>query len=243
MEQVKEELVPFLSELHEEQRRKLGVEKLMSYDQSIRFADGNAKPAGDAAYLTEQSKKMYDSLSPAFGEFFRNMVDSESLDVTASPHKVAGMGFCTGLKKGYLPFVFGNCNGTDTDVSVFTHEIGHAWQYYLTGKQIQLSLLREMALDAVEIPSKTMELFTYPYAENFFGEDGEKFRQGPFRDALREIAVYCAIHELNTYVEIGFAVVTSWAIDLHIYSLCPTFWYFQGIKEQVLRFLPKKDEK
>ena len=56
-----------------------------------------------------------------------------------------------------------------------------------------------MALDAVEIPSKTMELFTYPYAEHFFGKDADKFRKGHFRNALHEIAAYCSIHEFNTY--------------------------------------------
>lgn len=199
--QVKTDLVPLLRTLQEEQRRALGVDKLMSYDRSVRFADGNAVPAGDAAYLTEASKAMYDALSPAFGAFFRGMVESESLDVTASPHKVAGMGFCTGvMKKGYYPFVFGNCNGTETDVAVFTHEIGHAWQGQLTAEQVKTGLLQEMALDAVEIPSKTMELFSYPYAEGFFGRDADKFRQGHFRNALREIAAYCAIHEFNTWI-------------------------------------------
>lgn len=198
--QVKEELVPLLLELQEEQRQILGVDKLMSYDSNISFVDGNAVPAGDAAYLTAQSKHMYDALSPEFGQFFRGMVDTESLDVTASPNKVAGMGFCTNLKKNLYPYVFGNCNGTDTDITVFTHEIGHAWETYLAGQRIPLELLREMPLDAVEIPSKTMELFTYPYAESFFGKDADKFRQGHFRAALREIASYCAIHELNTWI-------------------------------------------
>ncbi|MGN0482112.1 MAG: M3 family oligoendopeptidase [Lachnospiraceae bacterium] len=199
-QQVKEELVPLLSELREEQRKRLGVEKLMSYDEHIYFADGNAAPAGDAAFLTEQSKKMYDALSPELGTFFKAMVESESLDVAPSVHKVAGMGFCTDVSREYLPYVFGNCNGTDTDVEVFTHEIGHAWQGYLTKKQVDLDLLQQMPLDAVEIPSKTMELFTYPYAENFFGKDAAKFRQGHFIGALREIASYCSIHEFNTWI-------------------------------------------
>ncbi|MGM9536706.1 MAG: M3 family metallopeptidase [Candidatus Onthomonas sp.] len=199
-EQVKADLVPLLRTLQEEQRRTLGVDRLMSYDQSVRFADGNAVPAGDAAYLTEVSQKMYDALSPDFGAFFRGMVESESLDVTASPHKVAGMGFCAGMKKGYYPFVFGNCNGTETDVAVFTHEIGHAWQGQLTAEQVKTGLLQEMALDAVEIPSKTMELLSYPYAGGFFGKNADKFRQGHFRNALREIAAYCAIHEFNTWI-------------------------------------------
>lgn len=199
-QQVKNELVPLLIELQEKQRQQLGLEKLMSYDSSIRFVDGNAIPAGDAVYLTEQSKLMYDALSPEFGKFFRGMVDTESLDVTASPHKVAGMGFCTNVKKGCYPYVFGNCDGTNTDVSVFTHEIGHAWQMHLTSQHIQLSLLQEMALDAAEIPSKTMELFTYPYAEAFFGKDAEKFRYGHFCDQLKAIASFCAIHEFNTWI-------------------------------------------
>lgn len=198
--QVKEELVPLLCDLQEEQCRQLGLDKLMAYDGSLRFADGNAVPTGDAQYLTEQSRQMYDDLSPEFGAFFRGMADSESLDVAASPNKVAGMGFCTDVKNGLYPYVFGNCNHTDTDVSVFTHEVGHAWQAYLSGQQIELGILREMPLDSAEIPSKTMELFTYPYAEKFFGNDAEKFRQGHFRDALREIASYCAIHELNTWI-------------------------------------------
>lgn len=199
-EQVKTDLVPLLRELREEQRKALGVDKLMVWDNGIRFKDGNAVPAGGAAYLTEASKKMYDDLSPAFGKFFRAMVDSESLDVTASPNKIAGMGFCTSLKPGLLPYVFGNCNGTDTDVAVFTHEIGHAWQMYLSGQQDVPEIFREMCLDAVEIPSKTMELFAYPYAEGFFGKDADKFRDGHFRGALREIAAYCTIHELNTWL-------------------------------------------
>ena len=199
-EQVKTDLVPLLRELHEEQRKELGLDKLMTYDSWIMFADGNAKPAGDAAYLTEASKKMYDSLSPEFGEFFRSMVETESFDITSSPTKVAGMGYCQSLlKKGYYPFIFGNCNGTEGDVTVFTHEMGHAWQMYLSSQQNYTTLYDSMALDAVEIPSKTMELFTYPYAENFFGKDADKFRKGNFRNALNEIANYCCLHEFNTY--------------------------------------------
>lgn len=198
--QVKEELVPFLCEIKEQQRQILGVDKLMSYDRGIRFADGNAIPAGDSKYLTERSKHMYDALSPELGRFFRGMVDTESLDVAASPVKVAGMGFCSEVRQDLYPYVFGNCNGTVNDVSVFTHEIGHAWQYDLTKRSVKTDLLREMPLDAVEIPSKTMELFSYPYAGYFFGGDADKFRQGHFQEALQEIASFCAIHELNTWI-------------------------------------------
>lgn len=200
-EQVKKELVPFLKMLQEEQKKELGLETLKRYDLGVYFADGNAVPVGDASYLTEASKEMYREMSPELGRFFCAMVESESLDVTASPHKIAGMGFCADLgPKGYYPYVFGNCDGTQTDVAVFTHEIGHAWQSYLSSRETKNLILEQMALDAVEIPSKTMELFTFPYAEKFFGKDGEKFRQGHFRHAFFEIVSYCAIHEFNTWI-------------------------------------------
>ena len=199
-EQVKTDLMPLLRRLREEQREELGVEKLMAYDLTVLFRGGNAAPVGGPKELTEASQKMYDGLSPEFGEFFRAMVESESFSVDPSPNKVAGMGFCTTLKRGYLPYVFGNCNGTDTDVAVFTHEIGHAWQAYCTDREGYLDIFRQMALDAVEIPSKTMELFAYPYAEAFFGAGAEKFRQGHFRGAMREIAAYCSIHEFGTWI-------------------------------------------
>ena len=199
-EQVKSDLVPLLCELREEQRKELGVDKLMTCDGWIYYADGNAKPIGDAAYLTEASMKMYKSLSPEISDFFSGMIDTESFDVTSSPNKIAGMGYCQKLlKKGYYPFIFGNCNGTESDVSVFTHEMGHAWQLYHSSLQNYIALLYDMALDAVEIPSKTMELFTYPYAEYFFGKDADKFRKSHFRNALSDIAACCTIHEFNTY--------------------------------------------
>lgn len=199
-DQVKTDLMPLLRQLREEQRKELGLDNLMAYDLTVRFRDGNAVPVGGADELTAASQKMYDGLSPEFGKFFRAMVKSESFSVEASPNKVAGMGFCATLKRGYLPYVFGNCNGTDADVSVFTHEIGHAWQTYCTDAKDYPDVLRQMALDAVEIPSKTMELFAYPYAEGFFGKDAEKFRQGHFREAMREIAAYCSIHEFNSWI-------------------------------------------
>lgn len=197
---VKKELVPLLGEVQEEQRRELGLEKMMYYDRGLYSTDGNAAPAGNAVYLMKASEKMYDALSPAFGRFYRGMVAAGSMDVSPSSNKIAGMGFCSDVKKGCYPFVFGNCNGTTDDVSVFTHEMGHAWQAYLTEQNIELSLLRDMALDVAEIPSKTMELFSYPYAEIFFGEDAAKFRKMHFRDALRQVASYCSIHETNTWI-------------------------------------------
>ena len=198
--EVKEYVVPVLSHIFEETRKRLGLEEMTVADISLMFVDGNAKPIGGADVLKEAAKKMYKALSPEMEAFFTGMLDSHSIDVDFSPNKVSGMGFCTDLKKGMYPFVFGNLDGTSWDVTVFTHEVGHAWQSYASDQNLDLTLFREMPLDAVEIPSKTMELFSYPFAEEFFGKDGDKFRFAHFRNAVKEIVAYTSVHELNTWI-------------------------------------------
>ena len=198
--EVKEYVVPVLSHIFEETRKRLGLEEMTVADISLMFVDGNAKPSGGADVLKEAAKKMYKALSPEMEAFFTGMLDSNSIDVDFSPNKVSGMGFCTDLKKGMYPFVFGNLDGTSWDVTVFTHEVGHAWQSYASDQNLDLTLFREMPLDAVEIPSKTMELFSYPFAEEFFGKDGDKFRFAHFRNAVKEIVAYTSVHELNTWI-------------------------------------------
>ena len=198
--EVKEYVVPVLSHIFEETRKRLGLEEMTVADISLMFVDGNAKPSGGADVLKEAAKKMYKALSPEMEAFFTGMLDSHSIDVDFSPNKVSGMGFCTDLKKGMYPFVFGNLDGTSWDVTVFTHEVGHAWQSYASDQNLDLTLFREMPLDAVEIPSKTMELFSYPFAEEFFGKDGDKFRFAHFSNAVKEIVAYTSVHELNTWI-------------------------------------------
>ena len=198
--EVKEYVVPVLSHIFEETRKRLGLEEMTVADISLMFVDGNAKPSGGADVLKEAAKKMNKALSPEMEAFFTGMLDSHSIDVDFSPNKVSGMGFCTDLKKGMYPFVFGNLDGTSWDVTVFTHEVGHAWQSYASDQNLDLTLFREMPLDAVEIPSKTMELFSYPFAEEFFGKDGDKFRFAHFRNAVKEIVAYTSVHELNTWI-------------------------------------------
>ena len=198
--EVKEYVVPVLSHIFEETRKRLGLEEMTVADISLMFVDGNAKPSGGADVLKEAAKKMYKALSPEMEAFFTGMLDSHSIDVDFSPNIVSGMGICTDLMKGMYPFVFGNLDGTSWDVTVFTHEVGHAWQSYASDQNLDLTLFREMPLDAVEIPSKTMELFSYPFAEEFFGKDGDKFRFAHFRNAVKEIVAYTSVHELNTWI-------------------------------------------
>jgi M3 family oligoendopeptidase len=215
---VKETLVPLLQELSTKQAELLGLDSIKRYDQSLHFPDGNPVPVGGVEALTKAASAMYDSLSPELGDFFRGMISTESFDIAPSNAKVSGMGFQTSLNRNYYPFVFANTDGTASDVQVFTHEIGHAWQQYLTWGSQFPSLYDDMVHDAVEIPSRTMEMFTFPSGEVFFGEDAGKFRYGHFCTALTEIARFCEGHELEvwslTHPDASFAELTTKAREL-----------------------------
>lgn len=199
-ENVKEELVDFSGMLNREQAKRLGLEKLTSYDSQISFLDGNAKPIGNGEELREKAKKMYEDLSSDISELYNSMADYEYIDVSESPNKISGMGFCTELFNIKFPYVFGNCNGSIHDVDVLTHEIGHAYQMYLSLKNQPLYVYSSMPNDVAEIPSKTMEHFTQDYAELFFENDAEKFRFQFLEQTLTEVVAYCAIHEYESWI-------------------------------------------
>lgn len=98
--QVQTHIVPLYLRLQEEQQQRLGVEALLPYDRALVFPEGNAVPVA-AEELPEAARRMYHALSPEAGEFFDEMVRHDLLDVTGSPNKISGMGFCDMLGAPY----------------------------------------------------------------------------------------------------------------------------------------------
>ena len=162
--QVQTHITPLYLRLQEEQRQRLGVDTLMPYDRALVFPEGNAVPVA-AEELPEAARRMYHALSPEAGEFFDKMVRHDLLDVTGSPNKISGMGFCEMLGAPYdMPFAFANCDGTSDDVTVYTHELGHGLQGYLSIRSQPVTDYAGLSPDLAEVHSKTMELLAQPYA-------------------------------------------------------------------------------
>lgn len=57
------------------------------------------------------------------------------------------------------PFIFANFNGTSGDVDVITHECGHAFQGYLSGKD-PIREHSDITMETAECHSMSMEFFT-----------------------------------------------------------------------------------
>ena len=198
--QIADEVVPVCQKLYKEQAKRIGIpfSKMMSYDYNLSFMSGNPTPKGDAKYLVKQATKMYDEMSSEAGEFFRFMQDHHLLDLEARAGKQPG-GYMTFLPVQKFPFIFSNFNGTDGDVNVLTHEVGHAFQGYLS-RNIKPGDFRSPTLESCEIHSMSMEFFAWPWMELFFEEDAEKYRYSHLADAIEFLPYGITIDEFQHWV-------------------------------------------
>lgn len=195
-EQVKEELVPLCEKLYEAQAKRIGVDKIMAYDEKFIFPDGNAEPIGDAAYLVKEAQKMYHDLSPETGEFIDFMIEHNLMDLENKPNK-ASTGYMTGLPKYKAPFVFSCFNHTIFDMQVLSHELGHAFAGYEAMRAQPVSDYFSESTDIAEIHSMSMEQFCYPYAEQFFGKDADKYRFAHLQEAITFVPYGVAVDEFQ----------------------------------------------
>ena len=166
-------IVPIVSRLKEEQKNRIGVEQVKPFDIDYMFSDGNAKPVGTPEEIFAHARVMYDEMSPSTKEAWNFMQDHNLIDVLTRPGKSGG-GYQSMIQAYGAPFIFANFNGTVGDVDVLTHEVGHAWAYYVN-RDIFPEKLQYAPEDIGEIHSMSMEFFAWPWMEGFFGASTEKY--------------------------------------------------------------------
>ena len=196
--QVKEYLVPFAEKLHDRRMRRLGLDKLMYYDENVYFKEGNPAPTGTPEEILASGQKMYRELSPETGEFFDFMRENELFDVLGRKTKRAG-GYMTYLPLYHSPFVFANFNGTSGDVDVITHECGHAFQGYLSGKD-PIREHSEITMETAEIHSMSMEFFAEKWTGLFFGDRAQEYIDMHLEDSAAFIPYGCMVDEFQHIV-------------------------------------------
>ena len=193
---VKKVITPACARLFEKQRERIGVDKLHWYDESLVFQNGNADPEGDRDALVQKALEMYRELSPETGEFFEFMVEYDLFDLETKPGKRAG-GYCTSLPKWKAPFIFSNFNGTAADVGVLMHEAGHAFESFIASRRMPLPETSFSTSEINEIHSMSMEHFTYPWMDRFFGEKTNMYLYDHLWGALNVIPYMCCVDEFQ----------------------------------------------
>jgi M3 family oligoendopeptidase len=177
-------VVPVADRLFREQAQRLGRPYPLSYaDTAPMFLSGNPVPKGTADDILAAGKKFYHELSPESSAFIDVMFKNELMDVLSRKGKEGG-GYCAGIPDYKVPFIFANFNGTQGDVEVLTHEGGHAFAGY-TARDVFPLELQSPTLESCEIHSMSMEFFAWPWAEDFFGDQADKYRYAHLAGALK----------------------------------------------------------
>ena len=201
--QIREVIVPLCDRIYARRRAALGVEPLFFHDESVRDSRGVPRPLGDHDWMMARADEMFAALGDDFLGFFRMMRRRGLLDLGAREGKVGG-GFATSLSSFGVPFIFGNFNGTRDDVMVFTHEMGHAFQWYQAREQ-PLSTYEWPTYESSEIPSMGLELLTFPHMDRFFGDEADRYRVGHLEDSVLFLPYGAAVDEFQhrIYAEPG----------------------------------------
>ena len=175
-QQVVRHVVPLVGRLLETRRSQNGWDRLRFWDEALIDPAGNPKPIGGHDLLLERAQAMFDGMDPRLAAFYRVMSDGGFMDLKNRPGK-AGGGFCTSLPAAGVPFIFANFNGTNTDIGVFTHEMGHAFQNWQSRDLPGVDYLWP-TMEAAEIHSMGLEFLTFPGIGLLVGEDAaERFRR------------------------------------------------------------------
>ena len=198
-EQVKEVLVPACEKLYKAQAKRLNIEKVLAYDESLVYKEGNAVPRGDDEELVAKAREMYKDMSEETGEFIDFMINHDLLELKNKPGKAA-TGYMCGIDKLKAPFVFSCFNGTIGDIQVLTHELGHAFAGYEAMRYQPIAAYYSESTDIAEIHSMSMEQFAYSYADKFFGDKADKFRFQHLQEAITFVPFGVAVDEYQHIV-------------------------------------------
>ena len=173
-DEIKKYVVPLFKLLKEQQKERLGLEKLEYYDSNYLFKDGNAKVIGNLNDILENFKTILKKYSKVSYNLLCMMLDEKLIDLDDRENKSSG-GITTYLPDYKVPLFIKKYMGLESNITSIFHEFGHSNQLYLS-KDLLFHENRWPTFDICEIHSTSMEYLMYPFMDLFFGSDEVKYK-------------------------------------------------------------------
>lgn len=160
---IEQEVTPILGEVWERRKEQLAIDDVRPWDlQADPHSRSPLKPFSTVTELEEGLERIFSNLDPILGKQFASMRDGW-LDLAGRPNKLSGIGYTMDFPLSKMPFIYHSVNGTNTDVWVMLHEVGHAFQVFAFNEALIWN--RWPSTEFCEVASQAMELLTLPYLE------------------------------------------------------------------------------
>lgn len=173
---IRKHIVPLVRDFRAKQAESLGQTTVKPWN--MYYFPGLSLPPGIAPIDQQlaRAQVLFDRLHPTLAEHFRRMVKEGLIDLENRPGKRPGA-FCTSFEDESKVVIFCNSTGDDEDISVLTHEMGHAFQGW-ESRWIEPLEIRWPTYEACEVHSMGMEFLSLRHLDTFFApEDVEKYRK------------------------------------------------------------------
>lgn len=169
----------------ERRAQALGLPQLSPWDLDCDPAGRPAlAPYQHADELLAKTGRIFQRISPKFGELFQRMVGQGLIDPESRAGKAPG-GYQIGLDESRVPFIFMNGAGTNSDVYTLLHEGGHSFHQFAMGQQPIIGF-RDSPAEFAEVASMSLELIGSDCMDSFYGPaDAARSRIEQLEDALR----------------------------------------------------------
>ncbi|HMH21466.1 MAG TPA: M3 family oligoendopeptidase [Puia sp.] len=172
---VKEYILPLVSKINENKRKKLDLDTLRPWDSEAEPAGTDPlRPFKDAGELVTKTTACFDRLNPFFGDCLRTMKEMGRFDLESRKGKAPG-GYNCPLAETGAPFIFMNAAGQMGDLTTMVHEGGHAIHSFLA-HPLELNAFKDYPMEIAEVASMSMELFSMDHWDLFFSDKNDLAR-------------------------------------------------------------------
>ncbi len=182
---VEDEVVPFLRELNEERKAKLGLDVLRPWDTSVDLDGKTLKPFGDTVEFVKKAVSILSRVKKEYGIRLNRMYNAGLLDLENRKGKAPG-GYNYPLAETGAPFIFMNSVGLHRDVVTLLHESGHAMHTFAS-KDIRITPYSHTPSEVAELASMGMELLTMDKWDEYYSseEDLKKAQRDELEGTLK----------------------------------------------------------
>lgn len=168
---VEKVVVPFLKELTEERKEKLGIDSIRPWDTSVSVDGKKLKPFEDTDKLLDGSIAILKSVKEKFGINLNKMKNTKLLDLENRKGKAPG-GYNYPLRETKAPFIFMNAVGIHRNVTTLLHESGHAMHTFAM-KDLKINAFKSLPSEVAELASMSMEFLSMPYWDVFYQDEAD----------------------------------------------------------------------